>query len=49
VFPEPIRIVPLLALPVLIVVGLMFYWLARVLFTQQHRHAVRHLSIESRA
>jgi uncharacterized membrane protein len=34
VFPEPVRIMPLLSLPVLLVVLLMFYWLARVHFTQ---------------
>jgi uncharacterized membrane protein len=33
-FPEPIRIIPLLALPVLLVLLLMLYWLVRVLFTQ---------------
>ena len=49
VFPEPIRIVPLLALPVLLVAGLMLYWLARVLFTQRHQHVARILSMESRA
>jgi hypothetical protein len=30
VFPEPIRIRPLLALPVLVVLVTMFYWLWRV-------------------
>jgi uncharacterized membrane protein len=38
-FPEPIRIMPLLALPVLVVLLLMVYWLARVLFTQWRPHA----------
>jgi len=30
IFPQPIRIVPLLAIPVLLVLSLMFYWLVRV-------------------
>lgn len=33
VFPEPLRIMPLLCTPVLLVLLLMFYWLVRVLFT----------------
>jgi len=33
-FPESLRIMPLLCTPVLLVLLLMFYWLARVLFTQ---------------
>jgi uncharacterized membrane protein len=33
-FPEPLRIMPLLFTPVLLVLLLMFFWLARVLFTQ---------------
>lgn len=33
VFPETIRIMPLLCTPVLLVLLLMFYWLVRVLFT----------------
>ena len=33
-FPEALRIMPLLCTPVLLVLLLMFYWLARVLFTQ---------------
>ncbi|HEY3474828.1 MAG TPA: DUF2306 domain-containing protein [Anaerolineales bacterium] len=33
-FPEALRIMPLLCTPVLLVFLLMFYWLARVLFTQ---------------
>ena len=37
--PKPIRIVPLLAIPVLLVLLLMLYWLARVLFTTRHRRA----------
>jgi uncharacterized membrane protein len=39
VFPPSIRIVPLLAIPVLLVVVLMLYWLARVLFTERYRSA----------
>jgi len=34
VFPEALRIMPLLCTPVLLVFLLMFYWLVRVLFTQ---------------
>jgi uncharacterized membrane protein len=30
VFPKPIRIMPLLAMPVLLVLGLLLYWLVRV-------------------
>ena len=33
-FPEALRIMPLLCTPVLLVMLLMFYWLARVLLTQ---------------
>ena len=33
-FPEALRIMPLLCTPVLLVLLLMFYWLARVMFTQ---------------
>ena len=33
-FPEALRIMPLLCIPVLLVLLLMFYWLVRVLFTQ---------------
>lgn len=33
-FPEALRIMPLLYTPVLLVLVVMFYWLARVLFTQ---------------
>ena len=33
-FPEALRIMPLLCTPVLLVLVAMFYWLARVLFTQ---------------
>lgn len=33
-FPEALRIMPLLCTPVLLVLLAMFYWLARVLFTQ---------------
>jgi len=38
-FPEPIRIIPLLAIPVVLVLLLMLYWLARVLFMQRYRRA----------
>lgn len=39
VFPEPIRNLALLAIPVLAVLLLMLYWLGRVLFTQRYRRA----------
>jgi uncharacterized membrane protein len=39
VIPKPIRIMPLLAMPVLLVLVLMLYWLARVLFTQRYSRA----------
>ncbi len=39
VFPEPVRHLPLLAIPVFLVLLLMLYWLARVLFTQRYRRA----------
>jgi uncharacterized membrane protein len=38
-FPEALRIMPLLCTPVLLVLILMFYWLARVLFTPWRPHA----------
>ena len=37
-FPEALRIMPLLCTPVLLVMLLMFYWLARVLFTPWRPH-----------
>lgn len=37
VFPEPIRNLALLAVPVFLVLLLMLYWLGRVLFTRQYR------------
>ncbi len=37
-FPEPLRGSGLLAIPVLLVVLLMFYWLVRVLFTKWRPH-----------
>ncbi|MBA2706909.1 MAG: hypothetical protein H0U59_03790 [Gemmatimonadaceae bacterium] len=37
VFPKPIRIVPLLAVPALLPLVLMLYWLVRVLFTKWYR------------
>lgn len=38
-FPEPLRKGAVLAIPVLLLLLLMFYWLARVLFTQRYRRA----------
>jgi hypothetical protein len=43
VFPEPIRIMPLLAMPVLLVLVTMFYWLWRV----RIRQSLRGLSLAS--
>jgi hypothetical protein len=37
VIPKPIRIFPLLAIPALLPLVLMLYWLARVLFTKWYR------------
>jgi uncharacterized membrane protein len=37
VIPKPIRILPLLAIPALLPLVLMFYWLARVRFTRWYR------------
>lgn len=39
VFPEALRHIALLAAPVMLVVVLMLYWLARVLFSQRYRGA----------
>jgi hypothetical protein len=40
VIPKPIRIMPLLAVPALLPLVLMFYWLVRVRFTQRYPGAV---------
>jgi uncharacterized membrane protein len=37
VFPKPMRIYPLLAIPALLPLVLLIYWLARVLFTKWYR------------
>jgi hypothetical protein len=37
VFPKPIRILPLLAIPALLPLVLLLYWLVRVLFTKWYR------------
>lgn len=37
VFPEPLRRGAVLAIPAIVVLLLMFYWLARVMFTQRQR------------
>ncbi len=42
VFPKPIRIFPLLAIPALLPLALMLYWLARVLLTQWYRRRAAH-------
>ena len=44
VFPEALRIVPLLAIPVLLVLALMFFWWARVLMTKRVPHAAANLA-----
>ena len=41
VIPEPLRIKPLLAVPVLLVLGMMFYWMARVRSAKRPLPAVR--------
>lgn len=37
--PRPIRNLTLLSIPVLLVLVVMFFWLARVLFTERYRRA----------
>ena len=39
VFPEPIRIIPLLAIPALLPLIMLLYWMARVLYTRWYRRA----------
>src|SRR5688500_10427147 len=39
VFPKPIRIIPLLAVPALLPLVLLLYWMARVLYTKWYRRA----------
>ena len=39
VFPEPIRIIPLLAIPALLPLVLLLYWMVRVLYTKWYRRA----------
>ncbi len=41
VIPKPIRIFPLLAIPALLPLVLLIYWLARVLFTKWYQHRAR--------
>ena len=41
VFPKAIRIMPLLATPVILVMVLMFYWLARVLFKNKKQKIIK--------
>jgi hypothetical protein len=48
VIPKPIRIFPLLAIPALLPLVLMLYWLARVLFTRWYQHQRRAFSETSR-
>ena len=49
VFPKPIRIIPLLAVPVVLVLLTMFYWMFRVSFTKWYRrrgiHSVKPVSL----
>jgi hypothetical protein len=40
VFPKPMRIYPLLAIPALLPLVLLLYWLARVRFTQWYRRSI---------
>lgn len=42
VFPEPIRKLPLLAIPVLLVVVTVLYWIVRVLFMKRRAHSQVH-------
>jgi uncharacterized membrane protein len=39
VFPKPIRIIPLLAIPALLPLALLLYWMGRVLYTKWYRRA----------
>lgn len=48
VIPKPIRIFPLLAIPALLPLVLMLYWLARVLFTRWYQHQRQAFSETSR-
>ena len=48
-FPKPIRILPVLAIPVLLVLVLMFYWLARVLLTRRHSRTPQALAANAPA
>jgi len=41
VFPKPMRIYPLLAIPALLPLALLIYWLIRVRFSQWYRRSVR--------
>lgn len=43
VFPKPIRIFPLLAIPALLPLALLLYWWTRVLFTQWYRRRANSL------
>jgi len=49
VFPKPIRIIPLLAVPVVLVLLTMFYWMVRVSFTKWYNrrgiHSVKPVSL----
>lgn len=42
IFPEPIRKLPLLAVPVLLVVVTVLYWIVRVLFMKRRAHSLVH-------
>ena len=46
VFPEPLRNSGILAIPVLLVLLTMFYWLVRVLFTQWYRRVYQKASVD---
>jgi uncharacterized membrane protein len=46
VFPEPLRNSGLLPMPVLLVLFLMFYWLARVRFTQWYRRYQQQVPVD---
>lgn len=47
VFPKPIRIIPLLSIPVLIVIVAMLYWLWRVRFRKNTRGIVGYGNLQS--
>lgn len=46
-FPKPVRIFPLLAIPALVPLVLLLYWLARVSWTHRRARASRTISLKT--